>query len=160
MHERYLIFAVVLLAAAAARFGSPRLLVLAGGLSLTTLLNLAVVYTNVNGEDQFLTNTLNTLMLRLTGAAETALCLVLLATVWDICVGDEVEPFRLPALPQKPVLPAKQPAWTRRERIFLAGLTAAVALASFMYLGDTKAPQTCATCAHPQAYFELNAENY
>ena len=24
----------------------------------------------------------------------------------------------------------------------------------------TKAPQTCATCAHPQAYFELNAENY
>ena len=24
----------------------------------------------------------------------------------------------------------------------------------------TKATQTCATCAHPQAYFELNAENY
>ena len=24
----------------------------------------------------------------------------------------------------------------------------------------TKAPAMCATCAHPQAYFELNAENY
>ena len=24
----------------------------------------------------------------------------------------------------------------------------------------TKAPEMCATCAHPKAYFELNAENY
>jgi rubrerythrin len=24
----------------------------------------------------------------------------------------------------------------------------------------TKAPEICPTCAHPQAYFEVNAENY
>jgi len=24
----------------------------------------------------------------------------------------------------------------------------------------TKAPQVCPVCAHPQSYFEVNAENY
>ena len=24
----------------------------------------------------------------------------------------------------------------------------------------TKAPEICPVCAHPQAYFEINAENY
>ena len=149
MHERYLIFAVVLLAAAAARFGCSKLLVLAGGLSLTSLLNLAVVYTNVNGEDQFLTSTLNTLMLRLTGAAETALCLVLFAAVWDLCAGEEAEPFRLQPLTAQPSLPAAQPAWTRREAGFLLGLTAAVTLLGYLYLGDTTAPQTCVDANEP-----------
>lgn len=143
MHERYLIFAVVLLAAAAARFGSRKLFLLAGGLSLTSLLNLAVVYTNVGGTDEFLTSAMNTLMLRFAGAAETSLCLILLATAWDICAGDEVRGFELPEPSVVPEAPAAQPAWTKGEGAFLAVVTLAVALVSFVYLGDTTAPQTC-----------------
>lgn len=143
MHERYLIFGVVLLGGAAARFGSRKLLLLSGGLSLTSLLNLAMVYTNVGGEDEFLHSAMNTLMLRFTGLAETALCLLLLAAAWDLCGGEKARPFRVRQAPAVPPPPRPQPRWTRREKLFLAGLTVCVAAVSFAYLGDTAAPQTC-----------------
>lgn len=144
MHERYLILGVVLLCGAAARFGSRKLFVLSGGLSLTSLLNLAVVYANVGGEDEFLQSMLSTLMLRFTGLAETVLCLLLLAQAWDLCSGKAVSPFRLRTRPAVPPIPRPQPLWTRKETLFLAVLTLCVAAVSFAYLGDADAPQTCA----------------
>lgn len=143
MHERYLIFGAVLLCAAAARFGSQKLFLLAGGLSLTSLFNLAVVYCTVGSDDEFLTSASSTLMLRGVGAAETVLCLLLLAAAWDVCCGRKVRPLCPRPVPEAPPAPKPQPVWTRRERLLLAGLTLCVAAVSFAYLGDTTAPQTC-----------------
>ena len=143
MHERYLIFAAVLLCAAAAKLANQKLFLLAGGLSLTSFINLAVVYCTVGTDDEFLSSAVSIQMLKIVGLAETILCLILLFTVWDLVGGTAVHPFRLKEQPPVPSPSRPQPAWTRREALFLAGLTAAVALVSFVYLGDTTAPQTC-----------------
>jgi len=143
MHERYLIFAVVLLCAAAVRLADQKLFLLAGGFSLTSFLNLAVDYCTVGTDDEFLNSAVSTQMLQAVSLAETVLCLILLCTVWDLTGGRVAHPFRLKEPVPVPQPPRPQPVWTKRERLFLAGLTAAVALVSFVYLGDTKAPQTC-----------------
>ena len=56
MHERYLLLGLALTLAAAARWRSRWLLGAAAGLSLTSLLNLAVVYSSQGTEDEFLTS--------------------------------------------------------------------------------------------------------
>lgn len=143
MHERYLVFAVVLLLAAAARFGSRRLLALAGGLSLTSLLNMALVYSTVNTDDEFLSSAVSQSMLRAVGLAETVLFVLLAVWAWRLCCREEADPIPVPDPAAARTAPAPQPAWTRRERLFVAGLTLAVAAVSFFYLGDLTAPRTC-----------------
>lgn len=151
MHERYLIFGAVLLFGAAARFGHKKLLALAGGFSLTSLLNMALVYGTVGTDDEFLTSAMNSLMLRAVGLGETLLFLALAAVCWQIAAGDALEPAPQPggarplrrraAKAAAPGGGTGQPAWTRREALALAGLTAAAAAVSFAYLGDRTAPQ-------------------
>ncbi|MFI3169999.1 MAG: phospholipid carrier-dependent glycosyltransferase [Faecalibacterium sp.] len=87
MHERYLLVGVLLLLCAVAQLGSARLLALAGGLSITTLLNMAAVYTMVETDDAFFSSAMSILSVRLVGAAETILCLLLFYEAWQICSG-------------------------------------------------------------------------
>lgn len=143
MHERYLILGIVLLLGAAALLGSRRLLVLAGGFAFTALLNLAAVYTTVGGDDQFLTSASSQLLMRGAGLAETVLFMLLVRCVWHWCMGGEVEALTLRPKQGFVAPPAPQPRWTRREILGLAGLTLAVAVLGFAYLGSRTAPQTC-----------------
>ncbi len=146
MHERYLIFGVVLLIAAAARLASKRMLGISWGLALTSLLNMALVYTTVGTDDEFLRSVTHALVLRSVGLAETILFVLLLRECWQLCsiappiwkqqqkrseAAAKPEPFGSPV-----------PAWTKREAWLLAGLTLVVAVVSFAYLGDLTAPQT------------------
>ncbi len=192
MHERYLIFAVVLLLAAAARFGSKKLLSLAAGFSLTSLLNMALVFGVVGTENEYLNDSVSVLMQRSVGLAETVLFVLLAAAAWRLTVqkqdaflcGEEAPPDEVceqaphsaqknvpghtphgshPAkkqepplrLPQTAAVPAPQPAWTKRERWLVLGLTVAVAVMSFSYLGDFTAPQTCLDTNGTAATFTL-----
>lgn len=146
MHERYLVFAVVLLGAAAARFAGKKLLSISWGLALTSLLNMALVYGTVGTDDEFLSGATSQLMLRTVGLAETVLCLVLVRTVWQMCTRPAPAPAaRKVRKKAAKVLPEPAPhqPWTRREALGLLGLTLATAVLSFSYLGDMTAPQTC-----------------
>jgi predicted membrane-bound dolichyl-phosphate-mannose-protein mannosyltransferase/Gpi18-like mannosyltransferase len=143
MHERYLIPGILLLLAAAALAGSRRLLVLAQGFGLTALLDLAAVYTNVDGDDQFLTGAVSTQLMRAAGLAETVLFVLLAVAVWQACSGKALAPLAVKPRPEFIAAPAPQPRWTRAEAAGLAVLTLAVAAGSFYGLGDTTAPQTC-----------------
>ncbi len=87
MHERYLLFGVALLLGAVAHLGSTRLLSLAGGFSITALINMAAVYTCVGTDDEWLTSATSVLVTRITGLAETAFCVLLLYEAWRICSG-------------------------------------------------------------------------
>lgn len=149
MHERYLIFAAILLAAAAACFGSRKLLGLSGGISLVSLFNMALVYCTVGGEDEFLSNTLNSLMLRSIGLAEVILCLMLMRLAWNLCapeapVAANSRQIRSDAAHKAVRQPlGEAPRWTKKEALSLVALTVVTAVVSFVYLGDLTAPQTC-----------------
>ena len=145
MHERYLVFTLILMIAAAAIFNSRKLLGISWGLALTSLFNMAQVYSNVGGEDEFLANTLNQEMFRITGFAETVLFFLLAWQAWKLCTATVEKEKALPeeAAPVvQPMAPiGKAPAWTKKEALRLTALTALVALVSFTYLGDLTAPQ-------------------
>lgn len=143
MHERYLVFGVVLLLGAAALRGSRRLLTLAGGFGFVALLNLAAVYSTVGGDDQFLTSAASRLLLAGAGLAETVLFALLARETGRWCRGGELEALVLRPRQTFVAAPAPQPRWTRREALGLAGLTLATAALNFAYLGSRTAPQTC-----------------
>ncbi|MCI2046991.1 MAG: phospholipid carrier-dependent glycosyltransferase [Faecalibacterium sp.] len=110
MHERYLVFAVVLLLAAAARFGDKKLLSLAAGFSLTSLLNMALVFGVVGTDNEYLNDNVSILMQRGVGLAETVLFILLAVWAWRRTVQGRAAPLA-DALPQSAVQPpeAKQP---------------------------------------------------
>ena len=142
MHERYLVFTLILIIAAAAAFNSRRLLGISWGLSLTSLFNMAQVYSNVGGEDEFLASALNQLVFRFTGLAETVLFFLLAWQAWALSSPAAAEDAADAAPRCEPLAPiGRAPAWTKKEALGLAGLTAAVALVSFAYLGEMTAPQ-------------------
>ncbi len=147
MHERYLVFALALVIAAAARFGSRKLLGISGGLALVSLFNMAQVYCNVGGEDEFLSSALNQLVLRSTGLAETVLFGMLLWQAWQLS-RPEAPVSETHRILRRKIAPAQAarvrreaPAWTRQEALGLVALTAVTALVSFVYLGELSAPQ-------------------
>ena len=141
MHERYLLFGLVFTLAAAARWGSRRLLGAAAGLSLTSLVNLAVVYSSQGTEDEFLTSTMAQLTGRLAGLAAAVCFLALAWAAWELTARDEPEPLAAkPAEDWNALRP--QPAWSRREALALAGLTLFTAVLSFTYLGEMNGPET------------------
>ena len=167
MHERYLIFAAVLVLGAAARFGHRRLLALGYGLSLCCVLNMALVYHNVGTDDEFLTSAMSVYMLRAVGLCVVVLFGLLAHTAWKILIRGETDPFSAdtgteiggahpaekgaagPRCPRRGAAKTAasaaerpRPAWTKKEILVLLGLTAAVALTSFVYLGDLTAPQS------------------
>lgn len=182
MHERYLIFAAILLLGAAARFSHKKLLALSYGFALCSVLNMALVYNNVGTDDEFLSSATSGYMLRFVGLAVVVLFFLLAQAAWKILAEGENEPFAADtasgwcgdvrrkgsgnnkksasrmdadacadgkrrslhgesARRSEPGVPAMLPAWTKKELLGLAGLTAAAALVSFVYLGDTTAPQ-------------------
>jgi dolichyl-phosphate-mannose-protein mannosyltransferase len=206
MHERYLIFAAVLLLGASARWGDKRLLSLAGGFSLTSLLNMALVYGTVGTDAEYLGDAVSCYMQRWTGLAETALFALLAAAAWGIAVQGELRPFAESAehadlaendgsrqeaktfasyhtakpggkhstktgkepdftehLSGSPLWftqkPAPQPAWKPAEKLFFAGLTVAVAVLSFVYLGSVTAPQNCLDANGKTQSFTLTTES-
>lgn len=140
MHERYMIPAMLLFLAAA-RWQDIRLYGAAFGLALTGTVNLATVYAQAGTEDEWLMNATNQIMVRLTGLAETACCLLLAFAVWDLLVRGHAAAFPKgePCAAAQP--PAALPRWQRREVAALLGLTAATAVLSFSYLGALTAPQ-------------------
>lgn len=140
MHERYIIPALLLVLAAAARWGDKRLLGAFGLLSLSSLVNLAMVLTSNGTEDQFLSSATAVVMIRVVSAVEVAGFALLAWAVFALCRGEAVREYAL-AAPAVPATPAPQPAWTRKERLALALLTLAVAVVSFWNLGDFTAPQ-------------------
>lgn len=140
MHERYLLLGLALTLAAAARWCSRWLLGAAAGLSLTSLLNLAVVYSSQGTEDEFLTSGMAVITGRLAGLGAVMFFMMLALAAWDLTRMDEPAPLPETA-PEPWAAPAPQPRWTRREALALAGLTLATAVVSLAYLGDTTAPQ-------------------
>lgn len=140
MHERYLLLGLALTLAAAARWRSRWLLGAAAGLSLTSLLNLAVVYSSQGTEDEFLTSGMAVITGRLAGLGAVMFFMMLALAAWDLTRMDEPAPLPETA-PEPWAVPAPQPRWTRREALALAGLTLATAVVSLAYLGDTTAPQ-------------------
>ena len=141
MHERYLIPAILLTLAAAARWGDRRLLGAFCLLSTGSLLDLAMVLTSAGTDDQFLTSASAVLMVRLVSLIILAGFAVLTWAVAAITGGGEVRGYTVPE-PCALAAPLAQPRWARAERLFLGGLTLAVAVFSLWDLGDTKAPQT------------------
>lgn len=140
MHERYLIPALLLVLAAAARWGDRRLLAAFGLLSLSTVVNLAMVLTSNGTDDQFLSSASAVVMIRIVSAVEVAGFVLLARAAFALCRGGAVRQYAI-AAPTVPAAPAPQPAWSRKERLTLALLTLAVAAVSFWNLGDVTAPQ-------------------
>ena len=93
MHERYLIFAAILLLGAAARFSHKKLLALSYGFALCSVLNMALVYNNVGTDDEFLSSATSGYMLRFVGLAVVVLFLLLAQAAWEILAEGENEPF-------------------------------------------------------------------
>lgn len=141
MHERYLIPAVLLALAACAKWGDRRLLGAAAGLSLTSLLNLAVVYSSVGTEDEFLSSAQAVLFTRFTGLAETVCFALLAAAAARLLLTGKVCQIQMRPRREVWAPPAPQPAWARWERWALAGLTAAALALGLVYLGETAAPE-------------------
>lgn len=139
MHERYLLPALALTLAAAARWGDRRLLGAFCLLSASSLLNLAMVLTSNGTEDQFLTSATAVIMIRLVSALALA-GLAVLALAAVRITGGEVSLYQLPE-PGTPASPAAQPGWSRGEGLFLALVTLGVAAISLFNLGDVRAPQ-------------------
>ncbi len=142
MHERYLILGLILLIAAAARWNERRLLGVAAAFSVTTLLNQAMVYSQVGTKDEFLQSAASSLMFHAVSIANAAAFLVLAVVVCNLVIRDQREPFCLPQRCEKPEPPLAQPKWTKQERLCLMTITLATALISFWDLGDYTAPQT------------------
>lgn len=141
MHERYIIFGILLTLAAAAKWGDRRLLLAAAGLSLTSLVNLVQVYSYAGTEDEFMMGALPALVIRIGGLAETA-CFILLAwAAAELLLGHEPQSIVLRE-PAPPALPLPQPRWTGREKVRLAVLTLATLAVSLWGLGDLTAPKT------------------
>lgn len=141
MHERYLIPGVLLALAAAAKWGDRKLLGSAAGLSLTSLINLAMVYTSVGTEDEFFTSAQASLLVRLVGAAEVICFVALAAAAGRLLLTGKVCPVQLRARSAAYARPAPQPRWGRGEKVFLCALTAMVTALGLTYLGDLTAPQ-------------------
>lgn len=140
MHERYILPALALTLAAAARWGDRRLLGAFGLLSLSSLADLAMALTSNGTDDQFLSSDAAVVMIRIVSAVEVAGFALLAWAVFALCRGGQPRPYAL-AAPAAPAAPAPQPAWSRREALALAGVTLAAALMSFWGLGDLTAPQ-------------------
>ena len=109
MHERYIIPALLLVLAAAARWGDKRLLGAFGLLSLSSLVNLAMVLTSNGTEDQFLSSAAAVVMIRAVSAVEAAGFALLAWAVFALCRGEAVREYAL-AAPAVPAGPAPQPA--------------------------------------------------
>lgn len=138
MHERYLLAGVVFTFLAAARSKDRRLALQGAGLSLVCTLNLAVVYTHVGTENEWLTDELSQIMMRICGLATVLLWAALAWTAVSLTLEGKRYPLKKAAAP----LGEKMPSWTRGEVIALAVLTFAVGVLSFFRLGDLQAPQT------------------
>lgn len=153
MHERYLLPGMLLVLLAAARWNDIRLYGAAFGLSITGFLNLAVVYTQVGTDDEWLTSATSRLFTQVVGLAETVAFVLLAFTTWTLCRHGLVSPLsqrlysagtrvlKTARAAQSIAVPEVQPRWTRREVGALLGLTAATAVLSFTYLGSLTAPQ-------------------
>lgn len=140
MHERYMVPGVLLTLLAAARWNDIRLYAAGFGLSLTGFVNLATVYSLAGTEDEWLTSATSSLVAILVGMAETVCFVMLLFAVWDIALHGHA--LALPGRARAEVqVPDRQPSWQRWELPALLALTAATAVLSFSYLGDTIAPQ-------------------
>lgn len=142
MHERYLVPSLVLLLATVARYADRRLLGAFSLLSLSTLLNLAIVLTSDGTDDQFLTSDTAKIMIFIISAMNVAGTLWLAVTTAKISMGQKLVPYSLKQQQNIPSIPAPQPKWTKQETIFLSAVTALVAVVSLWKLGDFTAPQT------------------
>lgn len=137
MHERYILPAVLLTLAAAARWGDRRLLGSFWLLSLSSLLNQAVVLLSNGTDDQFLTSELSRFMIFVVGMMTLVGMLLLFWTALAITGSEKVH-----VIEQQPKLAQQaQPVWTGRELVFLAALTLGTAVLSLWQLGDFTAPQ-------------------
>lgn len=164
MHERYLVFGMVLVLAAAALHNSRSLLYIAGGLTVTSLLNQMLVYFTVETEAQFLMDGVAGFALQLLSLANVALFVPLvLVTLWKLLElsalsfvakwdGSAEEKLAAPItswakaarrpLPEQTVRTLRQPPVSRKEVIGLCAGTLAAAVLAFTYLGSTSAPES------------------
>lgn len=140
MHERYLIPALALLLAAVARWADRKLLTGTAVLSMSTLLNLALVLASNGTEDQFLTSDTARVMIAVVSLANLVGTVMVWLACLRLCRGGKIcalQPSPEPAI----TAPAPQPRWTRPELLWLLAGTLLVGVVSLTNLGDFTAPQ-------------------
>ena len=115
MHERYMVAGVLLVLLAAARWNDRRLFGAGVGFSLIGLNNLAAVYTQVGGSDEWLNSATSVGLTRILGFAETACFLLLLYAALDLVRGGARLPLDA-AAPAAPCLPQPVKAVRRAAR--------------------------------------------
>ena len=163
MHERYVVFGAVLVLMAAAKW-QDRWLVIAGlGFTLTSFVNQVLVYAVLDTPYQFLNEGFPEVILQLIGAATVVLFVLLAKRSMDLMTKQRVPvwfsgtlslshhtvPVQKQTITKKSAQsflwkdkPRPHPKFTVKEMVALCGATGLLAIFSFWYLGDTKAPQT------------------
>ncbi len=151
MHERYMIPALLLILIAYLYYGDRRLLAVFGGLSATSLLNATCAYYVVN--HQAARGTVYEIITFIGSLATVALAVYLaIVSVQILARNRMAEPLYAEELPQKRVprrvsiLPKLETDnklhYTKRDILFVLGITLVYGVVALTNLGSTSAPQT------------------
>ena len=151
MHERYMLPALLLILIAYLYYGDRRLLAAFGGLTVTSFLNAACAYYVVNHQDA--RGTVYNVITFVGSLATVLLALYLSYVAFQILVQNKM-PQRLmqDKLPQKrlprrisilPAMPTDNKLhFTKRDTLFMLGITLVYGVVALTNLGSMKAPQT------------------
>ena len=151
MHERYMLPALLLILVAYLYYGDRRLLAAFGGLSATSFLNAACAFYVVNHQEA--RGTVYNVITFVGSLATVLLALYLSFVAFQILVQGRVpEPLAQEKIPQKrlprrisllPNVPTDNKLhYTKRDILFVLGITLVYGVVALTNLGSTTAPQT------------------
>lgn len=141
MHERYLVPALLFVLLAAVRWSDRRLFGSFFLLSTAAFLNIAVVMVCIEDGDHFVSTDISSIVARAVSLIEVVGMLLLALGAYAVVRGKKTTQWQPGNGPLKATAPKVSPLWQRREVLFVALLTAVVAVVSLWDLGDTTAPQ-------------------
>ncbi|MDD4312078.1 MAG: glycosyltransferase family 39 protein, partial [Eubacteriales bacterium] len=151
MHERYMLPALLLILIAYLYYGDRRLLAVFGGLTITSFLNATCAYYVVNHQDA--RGTVYNVITFIGSLATVLLAIYLSFVAFQILVKGKIpEPLLQEKMPQKKLprrislLPGEPTDnklhYSKRDILFVLGITLVYGVVALTNLGSTKAPQT------------------
>ena len=151
MHERYMLPALLLILVAYLYYGDRRLLAVFGGLSATSLLNATCAYYVVNHQDA--RGTVYNVITFIGSLATVILAIYLcVVAVQILALGKMPEPLQMEKVQQKrlprrvsilPNIPTDNKLhYSKRDILFVLGITLVYGVVALTNLGSTTAPQT------------------